>query len=1235
MKTKLEPWIVAAMLGTTIWAGTLAEAAILKIADRKFPAQQFCPLDFGGWDNGSGGQANLSFVAPSSSVRITFRTPNFFGGNHIDTHIDNLSVVLKDAFEANLHAPFPPPPDGYYYCNFPPNTDPAVTSTHAPSFMFTNFSAWPGAGGPLLQLFDSASEVDCWHGDVYFDATLGAPRQPATESDTSGGSLGIGTPDQQGTVSASRIVSGLVPGEEYLVFAWWYEEVLDDNLVATPLTIEIDSGSCVDDDGDGYVDCSGCTPCVLGPGQTCGECNDGDATIHPGAADAQCDFIDQNCSGQADEGFPSACQCARRAAGVVGWWPGDGDALDIVGGNHGTPTGPGATFTGIGFVDEAFYFSFGQPGGIALPDAAELEFSSQMTVEAWIRPDEISTSRPIVSKMSAFDGAYALQIEPAAFLEGTVTNGTSFDGLASPNGSIVQANWAHAAMTFDSGAWKLYLDGELTASRLSTVTSIWDLGSIQPHIGRTPSGSLEFVGYIDEVAMYDRALTAAEVRAIADAGTLGMCRCADADGDGYGTDGLSCPGGTAIDCAPSEPAHSPGTPELCNGLDENCNGVLDDGLSQATFYRDVDGDGYGSVTNTIQACAPPPGYMANALDCNDGNPTIHPGASELCNGIDDDCDGTLDDGLSQTTFYRDADNDGYGATAPTVQACAAPAGYVANDDDCNDANPSIRPGSSDPNCNNVDENCSGTADEGFVSPPPFWIATPFFDTLGGVVAGRDGMTMVGTGAQVIVWGGITAPSLQPTNTGMIYKPSYPPTDRWSPTSTGANVPAARTAHSAVWTGTKMIVWGGSTVGGLTSTGGIYDPATNSWTATANSNAPSGRGGHTAVWTGSKMIVWGGSGPSGGVYDPVANSWTVVQTSGAPAGWGEHTAVWSGTEMLVWGGLNSFGTRVANGGRYNPATNTWLPIPIASGLAGRNGHSAVWTGSLMIVWGGSSGTQYLGDGSRFNPTTGSWTGPIGGPTQRAAHSAVWDAAHGRMVVWGGYDGSTAMFSGATYEPVSSTWAALTFPNPPPARLKHAAVWLSASQDMVVWGGRSGSSYLNSGGRVVAVATTCGVGPCTRPSGYTCSSGQLGYGCTPGAPGTETCNGIDDDCDGPSDDGIPAPSGVPSISEARSGIDDASISWPAIPGSTGYDVVIGGLLALRSSSGDFTTSTTACAADDTSGLSAIETSSPAPGDGTWHLVRPVNDCGGNGSYDETTTSQQGSRDTEIDASPEACP
>jgi hypothetical protein len=194
----------------------------------------------------------------------------------------------------------------------------------------------------------------------------------------------------------------------------------------------------------------------------------------------------------------------------------------------------------------------------------------------------------------------------------------------------------------------------------------------------------------------------------------------DADGDGYGNpvvtqQACSQPVGYVAnngDCNDNNALIHPGAPELCNGIDDNCNGTVDEGV-QTTYYRDADGDTYGNPSVTIQACSVPAGYVANSGDCNDNNAAVHPNATEVCNLIDDNCNGQIDEGV-QLTFYRDADGDGYGNSAITTQACTAPAGYVSNNTDCNDGSAAVHPGAVEV-CNLIDDNCDGQIDEGVKS----------------------------------------------------------------------------------------------------------------------------------------------------------------------------------------------------------------------------------------------------------------------------------------------------------------------------------------------------------------------------------------------------------------------------------------------------------------------------------------------------------------------------------------
>ena len=129
-----------------------------------------------------------------------------------------------------------------------------------------------------------------------------------------------------------------------------------------------------------------------------------------------------------------------------------------------------------------------------------------------------------------------------------------------------------------------------------------------------------------------------------------------------------------------------------------------------TFYRDADTDAYGNPAITTEACTKPDGYVLNSTDCNDADANVHPGASEVCDQTDNDCDSSNNEGLATSTYYRDLDGDTYGGSATTTSWCALPDGYSANSSDCNDGNASIKPGAAE-SCNNLDDNCNGSIDE--------------------------------------------------------------------------------------------------------------------------------------------------------------------------------------------------------------------------------------------------------------------------------------------------------------------------------------------------------------------------------------------------------------------------------------------------------------------------------------------------------------------------------------------
>ena len=134
-----------------------------------------------------------------------------------------------------------------------------------------------------------------------------------------------------------------------------------------------------------------------------------------------------------------------------------------------------------------------------------------------------------------------------------------------------------------------------------------------------------------------------------------------------------------------------------------------------TWYWDGDGDGFGDPAISIVSATQPVGYVANDQDCNDGNPVVNPGQEEICNGIDDNCDGRVDE-LVVPIWYKDLDNDGF-SDGTTLEQCTEPGGYKlaiflnALNGDCDDENPTVNPGTPE-TCNSIDDNCDGQVDEG-------------------------------------------------------------------------------------------------------------------------------------------------------------------------------------------------------------------------------------------------------------------------------------------------------------------------------------------------------------------------------------------------------------------------------------------------------------------------------------------------------------------------------------------
>lgn len=302
---------------------------------------------------------------------------------------------------------------------------------------------------------------------------------------------------------------------------------------------------------------------------------------------------------------------------------------------------------------------------------------------------------------------------------------------------------------------------------------------------------------------------------------------------------------------------------------------------------------------------------------------------------------------------------------------------------------------------------------------------------------------------------------------------------------------------------KMLIWGGCSpsensiieCGQYFNDGGIYDQKNNQWSPIETNGAPAARTLHTAVWTGSdthrladsaineKMIVWGGcsggeacseSYNDGGIYDLKRHTWRPVM---APADFAfksrvYHTSIWTPHGMLIFGGLHGYKNRnipleaLGSGAIYSPArtpqNDLWKKISVVDAPSPRMNHTAVWTGKYMVIWGGcdpkgifySSCRETKNDGGRYDPVKDRWL-PIsmeGAPSPRRWHTAVWTGRY--MIVWGGQNKNYYENTGGIYDPEEDRWYPMNH-SAPEARSRHIAVW--TGHKMLIWGGsyREGS------------------------------------------------------------------------------------------------------------------------------------------------------------------------------------
>ncbi len=310
----------------------------------------------------------------------------------------------------------------------------------------------------------------------------------------------------------------------------------------------------------------------------------------------------------------------------------------------------------------------------------------------------------------------------------------------------------------------------------------------------------------------------------------------------------------------------------------------------------------------------------------------------------------------------------------------------------------------------------------------------------------------------------------------------------------SNTPSAREGHTVVWTGSQMIIWGGTNGTQYFKSGGIYDPATDSWSPTSEgTNCPVARTAHTGsrhTWDGNQvMVIWGGwngstNYDSGSSYRVSTDTWSALPQSPAdpdtPLPRRNHAvlATMSGDILYIWGGRRTLGLTQSGGVFYAGLTSPeWDPLDPATAPTAREYFTATVTNwGNTYVWGGSdSGSLFCNTGSYFRAGVDKdWVAitNTGAPSGRKLHTSVLlkpyscgntNLNESSIVIWGGM-ASDALYSntGATFNSIVGWIATPTGPGLPAGRYEHTAVTYRSDDTMIVWGGVTASGETNTGG-----------------------------------------------------------------------------------------------------------------------------------------------------------------------------
>ncbi|MBN2799371.1 MAG: hypothetical protein JXX28_09515 [Deltaproteobacteria bacterium] len=442
-----------------------------------------------------------------------------------------------------------------------------------------------------------------------------------------------------------------------------------------------------DGDGDGYGDAARAADACAAPAGYVDndlDCDDSSAAFHPGAAESDCaDPSDYNCDGsvgyedQDGDGIPACEECDDAEAAR---YPGNAEVCDGLDNDCDFQVDEEVADAPLWYAD-LDQDGHGDPGNAAQGCEAP---------EGWLATaddcDDLDAS--------AFPG-----------------NPEVCDRVDNDCDSAVDEEAADARSWYADADRDFYGDpAQETVSCEAPAGAVADATDCDDAHAAAHPGGTEVCDGLDNDCDGEVDTDAVDIRTWY----------TDADGDRFGdpaTGALTCtPEQGAVldhtDCDDAHAAAHPGGTEVCDGLDNDCDAAVDEeAVDASTWYADGDGDTYGNPAVSLRACAAPAGYTDSATDCADGDASVHPGAPEVCDGVDQNCNEAVDeDAVDMDPWYADLDRDGWGNPFLQVQACEAPAGFIARGGDCDDLDRTINPGVEEV-CDGRDEDCSGAVDD--------------------------------------------------------------------------------------------------------------------------------------------------------------------------------------------------------------------------------------------------------------------------------------------------------------------------------------------------------------------------------------------------------------------------------------------------------------------------------------------------------------------------------------------